>query len=160
VAAAGCGQSSDPYCNDPNPLPVASQLLVTLFDSEGRHVCVTPTRIMGAQPAAQRPVSTTEFMFVEMGYADLDTRARIVERPGPGCNLWVSSVLLGPDLRDKWETCGAPIHVEVEVPGCEPSHVDMTWEDNTYPGRLGINWYVPAIMNCDEGVAATEWPPP
>lgn len=148
LVAGACG-ARDPYCNGDHP-PVATQVAVALFDGAGEPLCRTDATITASQPAAVNPVSSSEFELSDRAIAELRLDGHFDQIPsGTACNFWVAGVIAGPAFEDRWEYCGAPIVVDVQVAGCPAVRVVWSWDDNTYDGRIGINWEVPVEVDCE-----------
>lgn len=149
VLVAGCHEDPD-RCHLPSDLPVATVVVVGLYDADGEPLCTDAAYVRARQIGTG--LETDEFQFYAESHAVLGDDGKSRLAGPPGCNVYDSRPVFGHG--QQFVPCVGGMEVVVEVPGCTPATVTWTPEDNHYPGSVPWNWAVPVTVICPDG------PPP
>ncbi len=156
LLAASCAQEAscareftDEACYGDKMPPWGTVAILALFDQDGARVC-TPGRLQARQSG--RPWFDLSHDILNV--ADLFPNGRFGLLPSNmACNVYSGAGAPGALTRQLYP-CSDPLEWRVEVPGCEPVSGRTTWNDNTFPGRFGPNFYVTVALRCGNTVDA------
>lgn len=144
LVCCGClaGEFEDlPGCADDGHVSLASihNTFVYLFDEAGEPRCadggVRVTQGGGDQFVAPRPGTVT----VTRGDGDRPTF--VTDSSTRQCNLFVTRI-------GQAQCTNVPVIVRVDVPGCEPQEVSMTWRENVARYGPAGNYNFPVTLRC------------
>lgn len=145
VLVLGCDERKffDEYCYAPHRPPDTTEPYVGLFHRDGRPL-LRPARVQVTYGAG-----TTELPVNPRLAAELLSNGRQVEYvvmpPDRAGNLYT---FLPNSRQIAMYPCALALQYRVEADGCVPVSGSHSWNDNTYPGRLDINFHLPLRLDC------------
>jgi len=140
----------DEYCNASNsPPPEATLPFVGLFHRDGRPL-FRPARVRVTYGANTMVLPVNPRLAAEL-LASGRQAEYLVMSPDRAGNLYTF-----PNNADiAMYPCALPLQYRVEAEGCVAVSGSYSWNDNTYPERLDVNFHLPLRLDC-----TGEDPPP
>ncbi len=148
LAFVACSSSSDrrftdDACySDATPPPWATLAEIALFDQDGQPVCANAhvTAQQGGRGwfDVPRGVNARSVLLPNGHFGTV---------PGEPCNYYQGQPPGGPTSVPLLY-CSDPLEWRVAAEGCEPAQGSWSWNDNTFPGRFGINFQVTVRLRC------------